>query len=248
MTKGHALGGVRLNNVTVAFDGHPALHHISGRFQPGTLTAVVGPNGAGKSTLLRAIVGDLTPSSGTVTTDSDRIAYLPQASRLNHDLPITVADAVLMGRWRRLGLHQAARQEDLADASAALAEVGLGGFERRAVSSLSVGQRQRALFARLMLTDADTVLLDEPFAAIDQRTTSDLLRVVQQWHASRRTVIAVLHDLDQVRSAFPLTLLVARTVVEWGATETVLTAANLARARSMSEASDTHADWCRDAA
>ena len=129
-------------------------------------------------------------------------------------------------------------------ADAALSAVGLNGFGARPVGSLSAGQFQRVLFARILLQDAELILLDEPFNAIDARTTSDLLAIVQGWHAEGRTVIAVLHDYDQVRAQFPQTLLLARNVVAWGATDTVLTPANLQRAKAMSEAQDDHAPIC----
>jgi zinc/manganese transport system ATP-binding protein len=234
--------------VTVQFDGHPALHHVTGSFANGSLTAIVGPNGAGKTTLLKAIAGLAPLASGTVTADRAAIAYLPQAHRLNDDLSLSVADVVLMGRWRRLGLHRAAGSQDHRDVAAALEAVGLGGFAARAVSTLSVGQRQRVLFARLMMSDAHILLLDEPFAAIDSATTRDLLAVVRAWHQGKRTVIAVLHDLDQVRAHFPQTLLVARQVVAWGPTDEALTSANLDIAAALSEAPAADAPWCQTAA
>jgi zinc/manganese transport system ATP-binding protein len=85
------------------------------------------------------------------------------------------------------------------------------------------------------------VLLDEPFAAVDQRTTADLLALLHRWQQQGKTVIAVLHDLAQVRAHFPLTLLLAREPVAWGATAEVLTDANWARAQRMHEAFDEHA-------
>ena len=106
------------------------------------------------------------------------------------------------------------------------------------------GQMQRALFARLLLQDADIILLDEPFTAIDARTTADLLALVQRWHGEARTVIAVLHDIETVKRAFPQTLLMAREAVAWGATENVLTAENQLKARRMVEAFDSHAPAC----
>ena len=131
----------------------------------------------------------------------------------------------------------------------AIAAVGLTGFERRPIGSLSGGQMQRVLFARLLLQDADVILLDEPFTAIDARTTADLLALVQRWHGEKRTVVAVLHDIETVRRAFPQTLLLAREAVAWGETSEVLTAANLLQARRMVEAFDSHAAPCeRDAA
>ena len=94
----------------------------------------------------------------------------------------------------------------------------MSGFERRPIDTLSVGQFQRVLFARLLLQDADLVLLDEPFAAIDSKTVNDLMDVIQRWRAEQRTVVAVLHDLDQVRRDFPNSLLLARELVDAGPT------------------------------
>ena len=101
---------------------------------------------------------------------------------------------------------------------------------------------QRALFARLLLQDAQVILLDEPFTAIDAKTTADLLDLVRRWHDESRTVVAVLHDLDVVKRVFPETLLIAREPVAWGDTGEVLSAANLLKARRMIEAHDPHAE------
>ena len=100
------------------------------------------------------------------------------------------------------------------------------------------------LFARLLLQDADLVLLDEPFAAIDSKTVADLMVVIRRWQAEKRTVVAVLHDLDQVRRDFPNSLLLARELVDAGPTSRVLSAENLLRARAMAEAWDEHAGAC----
>jgi zinc/manganese transport system ATP-binding protein len=126
----------------------------------------------------------------------------------------------------------------------ALAAVGLNGFENRPIGTLSGGQMQRMLFARVLLQDADVIVLDEPFNAIDAKTSADLLDLVQRWHAEKRTVLAALHDMDLVRAHFPETLLLARGAVAWGATSQVLTADNLAKARQMCEAFDDGAVAC----
>jgi zinc/manganese transport system ATP-binding protein len=96
----------------------------------------------------------------------------------------------------------------------------------------------------MLLQDARLILLDEPFTAIDARTTADLIAVVRAWHDQQRTVIAVLHDLDQVRAHFPETLLMARSRIAWGQTAQVLTAENLQQARQMAEAWDEQARLC----
>lgn len=237
---------ISLENLTVSYRRHPALHHINGAFERGSLTAVVGPNGAGKSTLLKSMLGLVRCNDGRVITHvpAHRIAYLPQQAEIDRSFPISVLDCVLLGYWQAKGNWGRIDAAMTARARQALAAVGLDGFAERSMSSLSVGQFQRVLFARILLQDAEVILLDEPFNAIDARTTGDLLRIISAWHAERRTVIAVLHDHDQVRRAFPQTLLLARNVVAWGETEEVMCDDNLQRARAMAEAVDEHADIC----
>lgn len=237
---------ITLDDLTLAYDRRPAVHHVSGAFARGSMTAIVGPNGAGKSTLLKGIVGLIRPSSGRISCAGGRekIAYLPQQAEIDRGFPIMVGDAVAAGAWRRIGALGAIGPAVRREAQEALAAVGLDGFARRPVGSLSAGQFQRVLFARLLLQDADIILLDEPFNAIDQRTTADLLALVQRWHGERRTVIAVLHDYDQVLTHFPSTLLLARRLLEWGPTAAVMTPANLRRMRGMSEAWEHEAEFC----
>lgn len=238
---------VSVDNLTVSYRQHPALHHISGQFAPGSLTAVIGPNGSGKSTLLKSIMGLLKPAGGRVRVDTlpKRIAYLPQMTEIDRSFPLQVRDCVLLGCWSALGAWGGVNAEMLARADAAIHAVGLEGFEQRTVGSLSSGQFQRVLFARLMVQNADLILLDEPFNAMDSRTTAALLALVKQWHAQGRTVIAVLHDDAQVRQHFEQAVLLARELVAWGDTADVLTEPNLQRARALAEAWDDNADICR---
>nr|WP_083255635.1 metal ABC transporter ATP-binding protein [Methylobrevis pamukkalensis] len=238
---------IRFRDVTVAYDRHPAVHHLSGSFAPGSLTAVAGPNGAGKSTLLKALMGEMPVSEGQIDRGGlsiRDIGYLPQAADIDRSFPLSVADTVLLGAWRSHGAFRAFSRSCVADARRALTSVGLEGFERRPIGTLSAGQFQRVLFARLLLQDAQVILLDEPFTAIDARTTRDLLDIVQRWHRDGRTVIAVLHDFDQVRAHFPDTLLLARRQIGWGPTGETMTAENLLAARAMAERWDDEANAC----
>jgi zinc/manganese transport system ATP-binding protein len=241
---------IRFDDVTLGYGRHPAVHHLKGEIGGGSLTAVVGPNGAGKSTLLKGIAGALRPLDGRIElTGSPRaIAYLPQAAEIDRSFPLSVYDLVAMGLLTRMGLFGGIDRQGRVCIDEALAAVGLTGFERRPIATLSGGQMQRALFARLLLQDASVILLDEPFTAIDAKTTADLLDLVRRWHDEERTVIAVLHDLDVVKRVFPETLLIARTPVAWGETSEVLNPANLLKARRMVEAFDTHAHVCAEAA
>src|SRR5215813_2871819 len=220
---------LQFRNLTLGYDRHPAVHHLDGAVESGALVAVVGPNGAGKSTLFKGIVGVLKPLAGRIERgdlNPQNIAYLPQATEIDRTFPIDVYDMVAMGLWRRTG--------------------SFTGFEDRGISTLSGGQMQRMLYARLLLQDARVIVLDEPFNAVDAKTSADLFDLVRRWHGERRTVLTAMHDLDFVRANFPETLLLAREPVAWGRTASVLTPENLLTARRMCEAFDQDAALCAD--
>lgn len=230
---------IAFKNLTLGYDRHPAVHHLEAEIDVGTLTAVVGPNGAGKSTLLKGLTGNLAPLEGHVDLrgmSREDIAYLPQQSEIDRSFPMSVLDLVAMGLWREIGAFGRIGRGQRARIDAAIATVGLTGFERRSIGALSGGQMQRALFARVLLQDAKLVLLDEPFSAIDAKTMKDLVRVVLGWHGEGRTILAVLHDHETVAAHFPDTLMLARELVAHGPTGDVLTAENHFRARQMCEA------------
>lgn len=235
---------VTLQNLTLGYDRNPAVHHVDCTFEAGSMTAIVGPNGAGKSTLLKAITGVLKPLEGRVGTSASRIAWLPQQAEVDRSFPITVRSFVAMGLWASLGAFGRMRADHARRIDEALHAVGLQGFDGRSLSALSGGQMQRVLFARLLLQDADLILLDEPFTAIDTRTAADLIALVQRWHGEGRTILAVLHDHDTVRQYFPQTLLLARRKIAHGPTAQVMTAENLFKARQMQEAHDPSALPC----
>ncbi len=242
---------IAFDDLTLGYGRRPAVHHLSGEVVRGSLTAIVGPNGAGKSTLLKGVAGAIRPLAGRIRIDPSLggVAWLPQASEIDRSFPLPVYDLVAMGLWSRCGAFGGVGRADRIRIEEAIAAVGLTGFEKRPIGTLSGGQTQRALFARLLLQDARVILLDEPFTAIDESTAADLLDLVRRWHAEERTIVAVLHDTDLVKRAFPETLLIAREPVGWGATSDVLTAENLLKARRMIEAHDRHAHSCaRDAA
>jgi zinc/manganese transport system ATP-binding protein len=238
---------LHFRDLTLGYDRHPAVHHLDGAVAEGSLLAVVGPNGAGKSTLFKGIVGALKPFAGHIVrdgVDARDIAYLPQIAEIDRSFPISVYDMVAMGLWRETGLFSGIGRKQHNRIRQAIATVGLTGFEQRAIGTLSGGQMQRMLFARLLLQDARVIVLDEPFSAIDTKTCDDLLDLVRRWHGEKRTVLAALHDIDLVKANFPETLLLAREKVAWGATVNVLTPENLLKARHMCEAFDEEAAAC----
>lgn len=238
---------IRLDNLTLGYDRHPAVHHLSGEIPAGALVAVVGPNGAGKSTLLKGLAGELRPIGGRIVLSElppGGVAYMPQRGEIDHSFPISVFEVVAMGLWHEIGAFGGLSRSQRERVRAALAAVGMSGFEARPIGSLSGGQLQRARFARLMLQDAPLILLDEPFAAMDSRTVDDLVALILGWHAEGRTILTVVHDLEQVRRHFPTALLLSREPVAFGPTAQVLTPELLARARRLSEAFDEDAPEC----
>jgi zinc/manganese transport system ATP-binding protein len=232
---------IALSQLTISYRKQIAVQDLTGEFATGSLTAVVGPNGAGKSSLLAAIAGQLEPVQGEVRVHESvrgRIAWLPQRSAIDRSFPITTFDLVAMGLWAQSGSFKALDSGQRARVQHALEEVRLSGSTQRNIGELSVGQFQRALFARLWLQDAPVILLDEPFSAVDARTTAELLNVVVCWHREGRTVIAVLHDLEQVKRHFEQTLLMSRRMVAWGPSSEALSSAHLLRAQEMSRGWD----------
>lgn len=227
---------IELDQVSLGWRDRVAVRDVSGAFARGSLTAIVGPNGAGKSTLVKGITGILSPIRGHIRLSGDsrtEMACLPQVGELDRSFPISTYDLVAMGAWRRVGAWRRFSAAEHERVWQALETVGLADFGGRIIGTLSGGQLQRALFARLLLHDAQILILDEPFAAVDRHTTDDLMTLLHAWNAQGRTVIAVLHDLEMVRSSFPQTLLMAGQAVAWGETSLVLTPENLHMARHL---------------
>lgn len=238
---------IRLKNVTVSYQRHPALHHVSGEIAAGSLTALVGPNGSGKSTLLKTLKGILKLEEGSIdygdVAPAD-IAFMPQYHQLEFQFPVSVEEMVLLGNWRRSKLLGGMPKDAMQKMHSALSAVGLAGFGSRRINTLSVGQLQRALFARVIVENTKVILLDEPFSAVDNNTTEALWKIIHAWQREGRTIIAALHDMEEVYNHCPHTVLLAREVIAWGETKRVLSSVNLARAKTMVEAWDDHAPAC----
>lgn len=227
---------IELEHLSLGWRDKVAVRDISGQFLQSGLYAVVGPNGAGKSTLLKGLMGEIAPIQGHIHLHLDPsadLAFLPQQADIDRSFPITVYDLVAMGAWARIGVFKGVKAKEHLRIQQALQTVGMADFAARSINTLSGGQFQRALFARLLLQDAAVILLDEPFAAVDTDTTQDLLALILDWHAQGRTVIAVLHELDMVREHFPTSVLLGGQLVGWGPSAEVLTPENLHLARHL---------------
>lgn len=240
---------IHVTNLTLTYERHPAIHHLTATIPQGEWLAIVGPNGAGKSTLLNAMAGLSTIDEGSINgLDPSTVAYLPQQAQLDKSFPITVLQLVMTGLWEELGFSKSLSHADCERCQEAIAAVGLQGFEHRMIGTLSGGQLQRSLFARVLVQNQPVILLDEPFNAIDTKTLSDLTKVIEQWHENKRTIIMVTHDLEYAKQYCPRTMLLARECISQGPTKKVLTTENLERARKLSENFDEDANDCMQGA
>ncbi|MEE9203708.1 MAG: metal ABC transporter ATP-binding protein, partial [Nitrospirales bacterium] len=203
---------IRFSHATFGFPGVVALQDISLEISEGEFVGVIGPNGSGKTTLCRAILGLMRPLEGSLQIfdcaceklrchHRARIGYLPQKGVLERNFPITVLEAVMMGRYGALGLFRRPRQQDREIAVEALENVGMQDHRNTALGHLSGGQQQRVLIARALAQKPQVLLLDEPTTGVDITTQHSVLDLVQHLHRDLGlTVLLVTHDINLIRS------------------------------------------------
>jgi iron complex transport system ATP-binding protein len=229
------------SDVSVAFNGHKVVDRVSVTLARGELVGLIGPNGAGKTTLIRTLAGVLAPTAGTVRFDGRPIADMPRrelARRLAYmaqgadcHWPLTVERVVALGRLPHLAPWQRPGEDDRRAIRAALEAADMTGFAGRRATSLSAGERARALLARALAVEPAALLADEPVAALDPGHQLDLMTLLHRRARDGAAVVVVLHDLSlAARFCHRLVLLHRSRVLAEGAPETVLTAATLAEA------------------
>ncbi len=214
---------LQVEGLTVAYDAQPVLWNVDLELPAGCVMAVVGPNGAGKSTLLLAALGLMQPLAGRVRVFGqpmeaarDRVAYVPQRRSVDWDFPASVLDVVLMGTYGRLGWFRRPGNQEREDAMAALAYVEMEAFADRQISELSGGQQQRVFLARAFVQQADLLLMDEPFAGVDAKTESAIVRLLHGFRDEGKTLLVVHHDLSTVRAYFDRVALLNRELIACG--------------------------------
>lgn len=224
-----------VKNLTVAYDGSPVLDNISGKIPKGSLTAIIGPNGAGKTTFLKAIMGLLKPLSGKVNFGFEdkekktKIAYVPQTGSTDRDFPVTVFDVVLMGRYPHLGWFKRPKKRDKEIALNMLKKVGMEKFKNRQIGTLSGGQEQRVFLARALAQQATLYFLDEPFKGVDAATEKIIVDMLKEIKNQGGTVVVVHHDLNTVKKYFDSVIMINKSLVCWGDTESCFNEKNVAK-------------------
>ena len=235
------MGGVvtppvlRLEGLSLGYPDRTLFRGLTMDLLPGQTLAVLGSNGSGKTSLVKALLGLLAPLSGRILWPAGRppeIGYLGQTGAFDRRFPMRVRDLAAMGAWARGGgLGRTGR----ARVRAALEEVGIADLADRPLHALSGGQLQRALFARVIVQDAPLMLLDEPFAAVDQATEGDLLALIERWRAEGRVVLLVVHDLSAVLERCTHALLLGAGEAAHGTVDEIVTEARLVAQGYLSE-------------
>ncbi|MGS4887091.1 metal ABC transporter ATP-binding protein [Roseibium sp. MB-4] len=234
---------VEIRNLALGYPELTLFKHLSLDIQAGTTLAVLGANGSGKSTFVKMLLGLMDPLAGRVTWPAGRpqeVGYLAQLTEFDRRFPIRVRDLAAMGAWRGFGLWSGLGRTGRNRVAAALEEAGILDLADRSLHTLSGGQLQRALFARVILQDAPLILLDEPFAAVDQSTEAHLLSIIDRWRAEGRAVVLVVHDLSSVLDHCSHALLLGGGMATQGTVEEVLTPDRLVAQGYMSE---SQASW-----
>lgn len=219
----------RTEGLTVLYGDRLALDAVDLAIPAGVTMAVIGPNGSGKSTLLGALAGLVSPTSGTVHVDRDRVALVLQSTDIDPALPITVRETVRMARYPHRGIFGRFREQDHAAIDRALARTRVSDLASRQIHALSGGQRQRALVAQGLAQEADLLLLDEPMTGLDVVSRDVVIEVIEGEKASGRTVVMTTHSLKDAARC-DLVVLLATRVIAVGPPDEVIVDHHLATA------------------
>ncbi|UCR88370.1 metal ABC transporter ATP-binding protein [Mycetocola spongiae] len=231
-----ATPAVSISDISVRYGSVSALEHVDLHIPRGRVVGLVGMNGSGKSTLFSAIIGLVTPESGTVRVfgqdnrqarKKNQIAFVPQTEAIDRDFPISVREVVMLGRYGRLGFTRRPRAADHAAVDTALARVGLSDLADRQIGALSGGQRKRTFVARGIAQDASLLLLDEPFAGVDTTSQAMITALLRELRAEGRSLLVSTHDLAGIPELCDEVVLLNRRVLFQGPPAEALLPENL---------------------
>jgi ABC-type Mn2+/Zn2+ transport system ATPase subunit len=222
---------VELNHVTFGFGTEPVLEDISLHLHPGQFAALVGPSGAGKTSLLRLILAILQPTHGEILISgkalngqpAPRVGYVPQLEAVDWNFPVTVGQAVLMGRIRRSGPWPWPGKNDKQLLRDILERLGIAHLEQRHIRDLSGGQQQRVFLARALIAEPELLVLDEPTTGVDMRTAENVLRLLSELNQEGMTILISTHDLNTAAAHLPWVVCLNRRIIAQGSPEDVFT-------------------------
>lgn len=230
---------LELQNVTVSYNGYPALQDLSFQLPHGGQVAVVGPNGAGKSTLFKAMVGLIPLQHGRILIHElpighhrHCVAYVPQRGEIDRRFPVTVWDVVMMGRFAHTGWFRRPTRRDHELVRNALEQMGIASLGKRSIDDLSGGQQQRVFLARALAQEPHILLMDEPFTGVDAPTQETTLALLDRLRSEQITVMVSTHDLSMAARRFENVLLLNHRLIAYGPPQEVFQPENVRTAFS----------------
>jgi len=231
---------LEVSQVTVRYsNGHEALKQATFELRGGTIAGLVGVNGSGKSTLFKSIMGFLKPTTGQVLINgrpvreaqkAGIVAYVPQAEEVDWDYPVNVWDVVMMGRYGHMNFLRIARPADKAAVEQALRRVNMWDYRERQIGELSGGQKKRVFLARALAQGGRLILLDEPFTGVDVQTEEAIITLLRELRDEGALMLVSTHNLGSVPEFCDQVVLLNKSVLAYGETETVFTLDNLNQA------------------
>jgi zinc transport system ATP-binding protein len=230
---------IELENVSASFGDVLVLDRVVMQIRKGEFLAILGPNGSGKTTLLKCILGLIRPDSGTIRVfgkapedlnhDRQRIGYVPQLISVDMTFPLLAREAVLMGRYARIGMFRRPREGDKKTALTAMERVGIRDLADRPIARLSGGQRQRVFLARALANEPEILFLDEPTTGVDPTTTESFYELLGGLHRDGITIVLISHDVGVVASQVDGVACLNRGLVGHGRPEEVLGSEEMAK-------------------
>ena len=228
---------LEVQNLSIDYRGTRALHNVSFCVPAGQLVGIIGPNGAGKSTMVEGILNLVPVTQGVIRFNGMplrrqllKTAYVPQRSRIDWDYPVTVWNVVMMAQTVQTGLLRGFSRQAKYLVQAALERVGMYELRHRSIGELSGGQQQRVFLARALAKEAELLIFDEPFTAVDRKTEDIIFEIFQELRAADKTLLVINHDLGDSLAIYDQLLLLNKRLIAQGARHEVVTSDNLERA------------------
>ncbi|MFC0309850.1 ATP-binding cassette domain-containing protein [Gallibacterium trehalosifermentans] len=221
---------VRYNN------GHTAIHNMSFQLLGGTICGLIGVNGSGKSTLFKSVMGLITPQQGEIklcgisvkqALKQHLVAYVPQSEEVDWQFPISVYDVVMQGRYAHMNFLRIPKSTDKAIVAQAMARVDITHLQDRQIGELSGGQKKRVFLARALAQQSKIILLDEPFTGVDVQTELAIIDLLQKLREEGCLILVSTHNLGSVPDFCDQVVMINRTVIASGATNSTFTQENL---------------------
>lgn len=230
---------IEAKEVTVRYNnGHTAIHDISFRLEGGTTCALVGVNGGGKSTLFKSLMGQIKPQLGEVklcglpieqALKCNLISYVPQSEEVDWQFPISVYDVVMQGRYGYMNFLRIPKTLDKQRVQEAMERVDITHLADRQIGELSGGQKKRVFLARALAQQSKVILLDEPFTGVDVKTENAIVELLGQLRAEGHLILVSTHNLGSVPDFCDQVVMLNRTILAAGKTETTFNQENLER-------------------